>query len=119
MVRAGTYRDRVRIERFVVATDASGGPARTWQPVTEAGANGEVAAQIMDIGVGQEFYGAGTEVAEIATRIRIRETPGLNLDPAMRLVDVDRGTIYEMVGIAPTRLREELVIRCKHGGTDR
>ena len=119
MVRAGTYRDRVRIEQFVTATDASGGPARTWSPVLEAGEGGEVAAQIMDIGIGQEFFGVGTEVAEMTTRIRIRETPGFNLDPKMRFVDVDRGTIYEMVGIAPTRLREELVIRCKHGGTDR
>ena len=117
-MRAGTYRDRVRIEQFVVATDALGGPARTWQPIT-AIKGGEVQCQIVEIGPGQEFNGAGTEVAQGATRIRIREVPGLNVDPAMRLVDVDRGTIFEIEQIIPTRLREELVIRAKHGGTER
>ena len=118
MVRAGTYRDRVRIERFVEGTDASGGPARIWEPITEV-PDGEVNCQIMEVGPGQEFHGAGTEVAENRTRIRIREVPGLNVDPAMRLVDVDRETIYEIESILPSRLRDELILRCQHGGTVR
>jgi head-tail adaptor len=113
MVQAGSYRDRVRVEAFDVSTDAGGGAARVWKKVAE------VQAQIMELAPGREFFGAGTAVAEGTVRIRIREIPDLNLDPAMRLVDVDRGTIFEIKQIVPTRLREELVVLCKHGGTTR
>jgi SPP1 family predicted phage head-tail adaptor len=113
MVQAGTYRDRIRVESFSVTTDAGGGAARVWTAIAE------VQAQVMELAPGREFFGAGTEVAEGTVRIKIREIPDINLDPAMRLVDVDRGTIYEIRQIVPTRLREELVVLCKHGGLAR
>lgn len=113
MVRAGTYRDRVRIERFTTVIDGSGAAQRNWSNV------GEVQAQIMEVAPGSELFQAGTEVAEGTTRIKVRELPGLHIDPKDRLVDVDRLTIYEIVQILPTRLREELTITCKHGGVTR
>lgn len=113
MPRAGIYRDRVRIEQFTKAVDAAGGAARTWATVRE------VSCQIMEVLPGREIFGAGTEVSEGSIRVRMRETPGLDLDPAMRLIDADRNTVYEIVQILPTRLREELTIIAKHGGTKR
>jgi head-tail adaptor len=119
MVKAGTYRDRVRIERQAVNKDAAGGSKRVWETAIEIGVAGEVSCQILERGTGMEFFGAGTEVSEARTRIRLREVPGFNPDPSWRFVDVDRGTIYEIENIAPTRLREELVVSCTHGGVTR
>ena len=113
MVRAGSYRDRVRIEEFIATKDNVGAAARTWE------SRGEVQAQIMEMAPGSELFNLGTEVAEGTTRVRIREVPGLAIDPAWRLVDVDKGTILEIVQILPTRLREELTLLCKHGGSTR
>lgn len=113
MVNSGIYRDRIRIEQFTVAEDEAGGAARSWRQIAE------VNCQLMEMAPGMELFGAGTEVAEGTVRVRMRETPDFNLDPAMRFVDVDRGTIYEITQILPTRLREELTVLVRHGGVKR
>lgn len=113
MVRSGTYRDRIAIQEFTVTEDEAGAAARTWHTI------GEVNCQIMEMQPGMELFGAGTEVAEGTIRVRMRETPDINLDPAMRFKDVDRGTILEIYQILPTRLREEITVLTRHGGTKR
>lgn len=113
MVRAGLYRDRIRIEDFTVTEDATGAADRTWATV------GEVQAQILEVPPGAEMFGMQTEVAQGTVKISLRETPGIHLDPKMRFIDVDRGTIYEIVQIIPTRRHEEYVTLCKHGGMRR
>lgn len=112
-MRAGIMRDRVKVQRFVTADDAMGAAAREWQDVTE------VAAQIVEQMRGNEFNAAGTDVAEGTVRIRMRELPGMAFDPAWRLVDVDRGDIYEIVDIVPSRLRNDLTVIARHGGVSR
>jgi hypothetical protein len=97
-MRSGILRDRVRIEQFITAEDALGAAAKSWVSL------GEFQAQIMDTGPG---------------RVRLRETPGITLDPAMRFVDVDRGDIYEIVSIQPSRVRNDITVTVKHGGAKR
>lgn len=113
MVKAGLYRDRIRIEDFTVADDGLGAADRVWETV------GEVQAQILEVPPGAEMFGMQTEVAQGTVKISLRETPGIQLDPKMRFIDVDRGTIYEIVQIIPTRRHEEFVTLCKHGGLKR
>jgi head-tail adaptor len=114
MVRPGMYRDRIRIEDFTVVKDDMGGADRTeWKSL------GEVNAQILEVPPGAEIFGMQTEVAQGTVKISLRETPGIDLDPKMRFVDVDRDTIYEIVQIIPTRRHEEFVTLCKHGGMKR
>lgn len=113
MVRAGLYRDRIRIEQFAVTEDEVGAAGRDWTKV------GEVNAQILEVPPGVEIFGMQTEVAQGTVKISLRETPDIELDPAMRFVDVDNGTIYEIVQIIPTRRHEEFVTLCKHGGMKR
>jgi head-tail adaptor len=112
-MRAGTLRDRISIEQYVTAEDALGAAAKTWQAI------GEVQAQIMEQQGGREFSANVADVAEGTTRIRFRETPTIHLDPAMRLVDVDRGDIYEIISIVPSRTRNDITVNCKHGGAKR
>lgn len=112
-IKSGTYRDRIEIQAFVVSEDDAGAAARTWRAL------GQVNCQIMEMAPGMELFGAGTEVAEGTIRVRMRETPSITLDPAMRFRDVDRGTILEITQILPTRLRDELTVLCRHGGTKR
>lgn len=112
-MRAGILRDRVKVQRFVAAADAMGAPDRQWQDVTE------VSAQIVEQMRGNEFNAVGTDVAEGTVRIRMRELPGMAFDPAWRLVDVDRGDVYEVVDIVPSRLRNDLTVIARHGGARR
>ena len=113
-MRAGILRDRIRLERFVVTADAVGAPERQWEVV------GEVQCQIMEQSARTyEYMGAGTEVAEGTTRIRMREFPAATLDAAWRAIDVDRGDIYEIVAISPSRTRNDVTILARHGGTKR
>lgn len=113
-MRAGILRDRIRLEKFVVAKDAVGGPERSWQLV------GEVNCQIMEQSARTyEYFGTGTEVAEGSVRIRMREFPADRLDAAWRAIDIDRGDTYEIVSISPTRLRNDVTILAKRGGTKR
>jgi head-tail adaptor len=113
MVKSGFYRDRVDIQEFVVSEDAMGAADRKWMSV------GEVNCQILEVPPGAEMFGMQTEVAQGTVKISLRETPNIHLDPAMRFVDVDRGTIYEIVQVIPTRRHEEFVTLCKHGGMKR
>lgn len=109
-MRAGTLRDRVRLEQFAPAgVDTTGGPVKEWTAIAERH------AQIMAIS-GRELLGAGTEAAEATYRIRVREMPDLPLDPALRAVDVDRGDVFDIIAIIPTRLRNEVVLQCRVGG---
>ena len=112
-VKAGTYRDRIAIQEFTVSEDAAGAAARTWRTLRE------VSCQIMEMMPGMELFGAGTEVAEGTIRVRMREVPDINLDPSMRFVDVDRGTILEITQVLPTRLRDEITVLTRHGGLKR
>jgi head-tail adaptor len=112
-MKAGIMRDRVRVERFATAKDAVGAAERTWQTVAE------VNCQILEAGAGREYFATATELAEGTTRIRLREIPGATIDPAWRLVDVDRGDIYEIVGVQPTAQRNDYLLICKHGGATR
>jgi len=112
-MRAGILRDRIRLERFNIATDAVGAPDRQWQTVAE------VPCQIMEQSAAREFYGTGTETAEGTVRIRMREFPAEKIDPAWRAVDVDRGDIYEIVAISPSRTRNDITIVARHGGIKR
>ena len=112
-MRAGILRDRIRLEKFTATEDAVGGPVRTWASV------GEVNCQIMEQSAAKEFYGSGTEVAEGTVRIRMREFPADKLDAAWRAVDVDRGDIYEIVAISPSRTRNDITIVARHGGIKR
>lgn len=112
-MRAGILRDRVRIEHFTTAEDALGAAAKTWVSL------GEFQAQIMDTGPGREFSANVADVAEGTSRVRLRETPGITLDPAMRFVDVDRGDIYDIVSIQPSRVRNDITVVVKHGGAKR
>lgn len=113
MPRAGIYRDRIDIQRFTASTDAMGAAVRTWSTIAS------VNCQIMEMAGGSELFGAGTEVAQGTVRVRLREIPNFELDPADRFVDVDRGTTLEITQILPTRLREELTVLCRHGGIAR
>ncbi|WP_042778896.1 head-tail adaptor protein [Sinorhizobium fredii] len=116
-MKAGLLRDRVRIERFLIADDAMGAAAKTWQLVAE------VNCQILEAGTGRdygrEYFAMNTELAEGSARIRVRELPGETIDPAWRVVDVDRGDIYEIIGVQPTAQRNDYLLICKHGGTRR
>lgn len=112
-MKAGILRDRVRVERFTVSDDAMGAAKKAWQTVAE------VNCQILESGSGREFFATATELAEGTTRIRLRELPGENIDPAWRLVDVDRGHIYDIVGVQPSAQRNDYVLICKHGGARR
>ena len=112
-MRAGILRDRVKVQRFDITQDALGGPDRAWTDIAE------VQAQISEQGKSSEFFATGTEVAEGTTRIRLRELPGLAFDPAWRLIDVDRGDIYEIVSIIPSRVRNDLTVMARHGGVKR
>lgn len=112
-MRAGILRDRVKVQKFTDQPDALGAPERQWQDVAEA------QAQIMEQGKSSEFFAAGTEVAEGTVRIRMRELPGLAFDPAWRLVDIDRGDIYEITSIVPSRVRNDLTVMARHGGVKR
>lgn len=112
-MRAGILRDRVKVQKFGAVKDAMGAPERTWEDVAE------VSAQIMEMAKSTEFMGTGTEVAEGTVRIRMREMPGQQFDPAWRLVDVDRGDIYEITSIVPSRVRNDLTVMARHGGVKR
>jgi head-tail adaptor len=112
-MKAGILRDRVRVERFTVSDDAMGAAKKEWQMVAE------VNCQILEAGSGREFFASATELAEGTTRIRLRKIPGERIDPAWRLVDVDRGDIYEIVGVQPTAQHNDCLLICKHGGATR
>lgn len=113
-MRAGILRDRLRLERFIAVADAVGAPDRQWQTV------GEVQCQILEQSArNSEFFGTGTEVAEGAVRIKMREFPDGKLDPAWRGVDVDTGDVYEFIAVSPSRTRNDITIIAKRGGTKR
>ena len=112
-MKAGILRNRVSIQRFGVTDDAMGAAKKAWQTVAE------VNCQILEAGAGREYFATATELAEGTTRIRLREIPGERIDPAWRLVDVDTGDIYEIVGVQPTAQRNDYLLICKHGGAKR
>jgi head-tail adaptor len=109
-MKAGILRDRVRIEQALETLDANGGVVKTWTALRET------PAQIMTLS-GREFFMAATDAAGADCRIRMREQPGIvAMDPRLRLVDVDRGDVFDIVAVLPSRLRNDLTLAVKRGG---
>jgi head-tail adaptor len=114
MVRAGTFRDRIRIEQYVAATDAVGGAVKEWAEVATVNCQiAEISSRVY------ERTGGGSETGEGSTRIKLREVPGFSIDPNMRCIDIDRGDEYDIVSVSPSRTRGEYTLLAKHGGPRR
>lgn len=112
-MKAGTLRDRIRIETPVEVIDAVGGASKAWQLVAE------VNAAIYPGAVGREATAAGTDFSEVSASIRFREIPGQTPDPLWRFTDVDRGAVYSVVVMQRSRLSNEWTAFCKMGGARR
>lgn len=112
-MKAGTLRDRIRIDKPVAGTDTVGGAVKAWQEVAT------VQAAIYPGAVGREAALAGTDFSEVSASIRFRELPGEMPDPLWRFTDIDRGAVYSVVALQRSRLANEWTAFCKMGGARR
>lgn len=112
-MKAGTLRDRIRIDRPVDAVDSVGGAVKSWALVAE------VNAAIYPGAVGRESTAAGTDFSEVNASIRFREIPGEMPDPLWRFTDIDRGAVYSVVALQRSRLAGEWTAFVKMGGARR
>lgn len=109
-MKAGQLRHRMRIERPVIGADGYRGVTTTWQTVIEVDA-------AIDALSGREFMGADRELAGLQWRITLRETPGQQIEPNWRGVDVDSGAVYDFAAILPTHKREQLTVVASSGAS--
>lgn len=109
MIRAGTMRHIVDVERRVTNRDATGGQVVTWSRVI----SGAYAA-IVPLS-GREYMAAGDEhKAEADVRIIMRARPGVDIRPDMRIKH--GATVYGVVHARNDRqLDAMLEIMCKTG----
>jgi head-tail adaptor len=112
-MKAGTLRDRIRIDTPVETRDAAGAAAKAWQEVAT------VNAAIYPGAIGREATAGGTDFSEVSVSIRFREIPGKIPDPMWRFTDLDRGAIYSLVAVQRSRLSNEWTAYCKMGGARR
>jgi head-tail adaptor len=113
-MKAGTMRHRMRIERVVLGMDSFQGVTKTWVAVTEVDAAIDtVPARVW----GREFMGADRELAAAEWLITIRETPGLQIEPSWRGIDIDDETdrTFDFIAILPSHNRAVLTIAATSG----
>lgn len=108
-MRAGRLRDRIRIEAAEYGEDAAGAPVKAWAELAT------VQAQIMNR-TGRESNGVGTDVAEQTVQIVMRRIPGVEIDPAMRAIDVRRDHVFDIVGVRPSQFYNDMILDVKRGG---
>lgn len=92
MLKAGRLRHRLRLEQPVTVQDATGTLTTTWQEVQT------IHAAIEPLSV-KDFITAQQLKSQITARIVIRFDPAIN--PTMRLVCPDTGTVYQIHGALP------------------
>jgi head-tail adaptor len=107
-MKAGRLRHRLRLERPNYLQDGFGGSVKEWTAVVEVPA-------AIDAITGREFLAADRELAGIAWRLTIRETPGVLVEPNWRAIDVDTPRTFDFVEILPSHNRAELTIAATCG----
>lgn len=103
-MRAGSLRDRVRIERAVDTTDAQGGTTRTWVPL-------DVVYAKIRAGVGREFVAAKEQIATNVFTVTIRHRDDITAGMRIR-----RGAAVLWVtspAVDPDGSRERLTLLCE------
>ena len=107
-MRAGLMRHRLRIEQASDKRNSFGEPMRDWVQVAE------VAASIQAMR-GSESYTDERPIGVAQWTIRLRENPNIDLDPSMRGIDIDHGTIYEFQNVVRNHVRNEVTITATSG----
>jgi head-tail adaptor len=108
VVRAGSLRTVVRIERPVIVSDPYGDPqARTWAKVVDTYASKKVTGSG---GSEQERYDQRVSNYDTEWRFRFREA----FDPRWRIVEVATGTIHDVIFAGdPDGRRAEILCRTR------
>jgi head-tail adaptor len=113
-MKAGQMRHRLQIEQPVIGMDTFQGVTKTWVVVTEVDAAIDTVPQRV---WNREFMGADRELASAEWLITIRETPGLQIEPNWRGIDVDDETdrTFDFIAILPSHDRAVLTIAATSG----
>jgi head-tail adaptor len=113
-MKAGQMRHRLQIESVVVSRDAFQAVTKTWTLVAEVDAAIDAVPQRV---WGREYMGADRELAAAEWLITIRETPGLQIEPNWRGIDVDdeTGRTFDFIAVLPSHDRAVLTIAASSG----
>lgn len=107
-IHAGKLRHRMMLQEPVRDVDGFVGEIKMFADVREVDAS-------IDPNTGRDFIGSDRELAGLAYRITMRETPGITVLPDWRAVDVDTGAVYDISAVIASHDRAVLVVLASSG----